>query len=105
MSGLGRAAPKLFASLLTAIVILGIIWSVGGPVGAVLNAPGLLLMRGAAALGIPGPGAEPSLREWLWLGTALSTLFWWLVAFSVLVVAGRRRRAGPGGGPNAGAGP
>lgn len=86
---------KALVSLVAAPVILVVIWELGGPVGAWLNVPGLLLLRAAAALGIPEPGTEPTLRGWLWLGTALSTFFWGLVAYAASMLAGRRGRAGP----------
>ncbi len=86
---------KALVSLVAAAVILVVIWAVGGAVGAWLNAPGLLLLRAASALGIPEPITEPTLRSWLWLATALSTLFWGLVAYAASMLAARRGRAGP----------
>lgn len=86
------------------MLVLVVVWVVGGPVGAWLNAPGLLLLRAEAALGIPGPGTAPTLRGWLWLATALSALFWGLVAYAALMLAGRRRNAGPAKRTEAGGG-
>ena len=87
---------KALVSLVAAPVILVVIWELGGPVGAWLNVPGLLLLRAAAALGIPEPGTEPTLRGWLWLATALSTLFWGLVAYAALDARRTARSRWPG---------
>ena len=84
----------LLWSLALAAVITVIIWVLGGSSGAWLNAPGLLVLRGAKALGIPATPRQPSLREWLWLGSLLSALFWWLAAYAALSAVrryGRRR--------------
>ena len=80
---------RLLRSLLVAAIVLALIWVLGGPLGAVLNAPGLLALEGARRLGISS-GSEPTLRGWLWVGTGLSAVFWGLTAFAALAVADRR---------------
>lgn len=84
---------RVLCSFLAAVLVAGIIWMFGGPLGAWLNAPGLLMLRGAMALGIFRAVHEPTLREWLWLGTVLSVLFWWLLIYLALALkAGQDRR-------------
>jgi len=89
-------AMRALVSFLAAIALLVVIWSLGGPVGAWLNAPGLLLLRAAGALGLFAARRDPTLREWLWLGTALSAVVWWLVAYAALALVGRRRHGTEG---------
>ena len=76
-------------SLLAAAGVLAVIWAVGGPIGALLNAPGLLLLGGARRLGV-STGAEPSLGAWLWLGTGISVSFWGLAVYAALAARDRR---------------
>lgn len=89
---------KVLWSTLAAAVAAALIWVLGGPFGAALAAPGLLLLRGAAALGAAPGGREGSLRQWLQLGTALAVAFWWTATYVALALAGRRgaerRRSG-----------
>ncbi len=80
---------RLLRSLLAAGLALVLIGALGGPVGALLNAPGLLLLAGARRLGV-SPGSEPSLGAWLWLGTGISVAFWGLAVYAMLAARDRR---------------
>ena len=80
---------RVLPSLLAAGVALVLIWMLGGPVGALLNAPGLLLLAGARGLGV-STGSEPSLGAWLWLGTGISVSFWGLAVYAALALRDRR---------------
>jgi hypothetical protein len=71
------------------VIVLLVIWALGGPGGALLNAPGLLALGGARRLGV-STGSEASLRGWLWLGTAISAAFWGLAVYAALAAADRR---------------
>lgn len=86
---------RALRSLLVVVIVLLVIWVLGGPLGALLNAPGLLALDGARRLGV-STGSEPSLRGWLWLGTAISALFWGLAVYGAL--AAMDRRSGARGG-------
>ena len=80
---------RLLRALLAAGGALVLIWALGGPVGALLNAPGLLLLGGARRLGI-AKGSEPSLGAWLWLGTGISVSFWGLAVYAALAASDRK---------------
>ena len=80
---------RVLPSLLAAGGVLFLIWALGGPVGALLNAPGLVLLAGARRLGV-SPGSEPSLGAWLWLGTGISVSFWGLAVYAALAARDRK---------------
>ena len=80
-----RVLPSLLAAGGTRVVI----WALGGPIGALLNAPGLLLLGGARRLGV-SPGSEPSLGASLWLGTGISVSFWGLAVYAALAALDRK---------------
>ena len=84
---------RIGPSLLAAGGALVLIWALGGPIGALLNAPGLLLLGGARRLGV-GTGSEPSLGAWLWLGTGISVSFWGLAVYAALAALDRKAGAG-----------
>jgi hypothetical protein len=84
---------RVLRSLLAAGGALVVIWALGGPVGALLNAPGLLLLGGARRLGV-STGSEPSLGAWLWLGTGISVSFWGLAVYAALAALDRKAGAG-----------
>jgi hypothetical protein len=75
-----------------ALAAVAVSWFVGGPVGGVLNAPGLLMLGGARALGILPRFEEPSLGRWIAVGTILSALFWGLATWLALRLAERKSR-------------
>ena len=79
---------RLLRSLLAAGGALALIWVLGGPVGAALNAPGLLALDGARRLGV-STVSDPSLRAWLWLATGISALFWGLAVYVAVAAADR----------------
>jgi len=82
---------KALWSVVAAAAIMVITWIAGGPIGAALNAPGLLLLAGARALGalhLP----EPSLGGWIWLGSIVSALFWGLAVYVGLTIAQRGKK-------------
>jgi hypothetical protein len=69
--------------------VLVLIWALGGPIGALVNAPGLLLLAGARRLGV-STGSEPSLGAWLWLGTGISVSFWGLAVYAAFAARDRK---------------
>ena len=83
---------RILGSLLAAGGALVLIWVLGGPGGAVLNAPGLLALDGAKRLGV-STDSEPSLRAWLWLATGISALFWGLAVYVTLAAMDRKAGA------------
>jgi hypothetical protein len=78
---------KALWSVAAAGAVLVITWIVGGSIGAALNAPGLLLLAGARALGALPRLFEPSLGGWIWLGSILSALLWGLAVYVGLTIA------------------
>jgi hypothetical protein len=74
---------RLLWSVVGAVAALAVSWVAGGPIGAALNAPGLLLLGGARMVGaLPGLH-EPGLGGWIWLASILSASFWGLTFLPV----------------------
>ena len=86
---------RLLWSVVGAMAALTISWVAGGPIGAALNTPGFLILRGARMFGVLPGHREPSLGEWIWLASILSASFWGLVIYLVIGLVDRRaNRAG-----------
>lgn len=80
---------RALLSAAIAAVVVALIWVVGGPLGALLNAPGLMLLALARKAGI-SKGPEPSLRVWIGWGTVVSAVFWWGAACAAFAATDRR---------------
>jgi hypothetical protein len=81
---------RVLWSFLAAAIAACIIWTFGGPLGAWLNAPGFVMLHGAMRMGFPGATHDSTLREWLWLGTVFSVLFWWVLVYVALALVERK---------------
>jgi hypothetical protein len=86
---------RTLRALAIAAAVAAVIWIVGGPAGAALNAPGLLLLAAAAKSRILPGSPEPGLGRWILLGTIVSAAFWAVAAWVALgFVARSGNRAG-----------